>query len=95
MAKMAQPNRFDYDFLEDAIAQHSRPWVHGRRINAALRSTSVAPHPPTIVVHGKVSRPLARAYHVNLENSFRKVLAGNRTQCRFEFRLREKNPVCP
>jgi len=76
--------------LEDAIAQHQPPMVHGRRIKLRYAHQGGS-NPPTIVVHGNQTDSLPGAYKRYLENSFRKVLAVTGTPIRFEFRSSE-NP---
>jgi GTP-binding protein len=76
--------------LEDAIAQHQPPMVHGRRIKLRYAHQGGS-NPPTVVVHGNQTDSLPGAYKRYLENSFRRVLAVTGTPIRFEFRSSE-NP---
>lgn len=76
--------------LEDAIAQHQPPMVHGRRIKLRYAHQGGS-NPPVIVVHGNQTNALPGAYKRYLENTFRKVLAVTGSPIRFEFRSSE-NP---
>lgn len=71
--------------LEDAIAQHQPPMVHGRRIKLRYAHQGGS-NPPIIVVHGNQVGSLPGAYKRYLENTFRKVLKVVGSPIRFEFR---------
>lgn len=76
--------------LEDAVAQHQPPMVHGRRIKLRYAHQGGS-NPPVVVVHGNQTDALPGAYKRYLENTFRKVLKVNGSPIRFEFRSSE-NP---
>jgi len=76
--------------LEDAVAQHQPPMVHGRRIKLRYAHQGGS-NPPVIVVHGNQVDSLPGAYKRYLENTFRKVLKVVGSPIRFEFKSGE-NP---
>ncbi|GHD47717.1 GTP-binding protein [Marinobacter persicus] len=76
--------------LQDAVAQHQPPMVHGRRIKLRYAHQGGS-NPPVIVVHGNQVDALPGAYKRYLENTFRKVLKVVGSPIRFEFRSSE-NP---
>ncbi|MBB3191417.1 ribosome biogenesis GTPase Der [Halomonas cerina] len=78
------------NILQDAVAQHQPPLVHGRRIKLRMAHQGGA-NPPIIVVHGNQTGALPEAYKRYLTNTFRKVLKVRGTPMRFEFRS-GKNP---
>ena len=71
--------------LEDAVAQHQPPMVHGRRIKLRYAHQGGS-NPPIVVVHGNQVDSLPGAYKRYLENTFRKVLKVVGSPIRFEFR---------
>lgn len=76
--------------LQDAVAQHQPPMVHGRRIKLRFAHQGGS-NPPVIVVHGNQVDSLPGAYKRYLENTFRKVLKVVGSPIRFEFKSGE-NP---
>ena len=76
--------------LQDAVAQHQPPMVHGRRIKLRFAHQGGS-NPPVIVVHGNQVDALPGAYKRYLENTFRKVLKVVGSPIRFEFKSGE-NP---
>lgn len=76
--------------LQDAVAQHQPPMVHGRRIKLRFAHQGGS-NPPVIVVHGNQVGALPGAYKRYLENTFRKVLKVVGSPIRFEFKSGE-NP---
>lgn len=76
--------------LQDAVAQHQPPMVHGRRIKLRYAHQGGS-NPPVIVVHGNQTGALPGAYKRYLENTFRRVLKVTGSPIRFEFRSGE-NP---
>ncbi|SFR43081.1 GTP-binding protein [Marinobacter daqiaonensis] len=76
--------------LQDAVAQHQPPMVHGRRIKLRFAHQGGS-NPPVIVVHGNQTEALGGDYKRYLENTFRKVLKVKGSPIRFEFRSGE-NP---
>lgn len=79
--------------LQDAVAQHAPPMVHGRRIKLRMAHQGGS-NPPIIVVHGNQTGALPDAYRRYLTNTFRKVLKVRGTPMRFEFRSGD-NPYDP
>ncbi|TFH86997.1 ribosome biogenesis GTPase Der [Billgrantia azerbaijanica] len=71
--------------LQDAVAQHPPPLIHGRRIKLRMAHQGGS-NPPIIVVHGNQTQALPEAYKRYLTNTFRKVLKVKGTPIRFEFR---------
>lgn len=88
MAKW-QTNRLT-EILQDAVAQHQPPMIHGRRIKLRYAHQGGS-NPPIIVVHGNQTDALPGDYKRYMENTFRKVLKVTGTPIRFEFRSGE-NP---
>ncbi|KPQ27939.1 MAG: ribosome-associated GTPase EngA [Marinobacter excellens HL-55] len=76
--------------LQDAVAQHQPPMVHGRRIKLRYAHQGGS-NPPVVVVHGNQMDSLPGAYKRYLENTFRKVLKVVGSPIRFEFKSGE-NP---
>ncbi|MGC8120494.1 ribosome biogenesis GTPase Der [Marinobacter sp. VGCF2001] len=76
--------------LQDAVAQHQPPMVHGRRIKLRYAHQGGS-NPPVVVVHGNQVDSLPGAYKRYLENTFRKVLSVVGAPIRFEFKSGE-NP---
>jgi GTP-binding protein len=76
--------------LQDAVAQHQPPMVHGRRIKLRYAHQGGS-NPPVVVVHGNQVDSLPGAYKRYLENTFRKVLKVVGAPIRFEFKSGE-NP---
>ncbi|OZB20574.1 MAG: ribosome biogenesis GTPase Der [Marinobacter sp. 34-60-7] len=76
--------------LQDAVAQHQPPMVHGRRIKLRYAHQGGS-NPPVVVVHGNQVDSLPGAYKRYLENTFRKVLKVVGSPIRFEFKAGE-NP---
>ena len=71
--------------LEDAVAQHQPPMVHGRRIK--LRYAHSGGHnPPVIVVHGNQTDQVPNNYVRYLEKTFRQALDLQGTPIRIEFK---------
>jgi len=71
--------------LEDAIADHQPPLVHGRRIK--LRYAHQGGHnPPLIIIHGNQTESVPGAYRRYLENTFRDALKLEGTPVRIEFK---------
>ncbi|WNK20866.1 ribosome biogenesis GTPase Der [Halomonas piscis] len=79
--------------LQDAVAQHAPPMVHGRRIKLRMAHQGGS-NPPIIVIHGNQTGALPDAYRRYLTNTFRKVLKVRGTPMRFEFRSGD-NPYDP
>ncbi|MBE0485109.1 ribosome biogenesis GTPase Der [Marinobacter sp.] len=71
--------------LQDAVAQHQPPMVHGRRIKLRYAHQGGS-NPPVVVVHGNQVDSLPGAYKRYLENTFRKVLKVVGSPIRFEFK---------
>ncbi len=71
--------------LQDAVAQHPPPMVHGHRIKLryAHQGGSL---PPRVIVHGNQVEALPKDYRRYLENTYRKVLGVVGTPIRFEFK---------
>lgn len=76
--------------LEDAVADHEPPMVHGRRIKLRYAHAG-GQNPPLIVVHGNQTGKLPPSYHRYLEKVFRRELNLTGTPVRLEFRTGE-NP---
>ena len=71
--------------LEDAVADHPPPMIHGRRIK--LRYAHSGGHnPPIIVIHGNQIDEVPGSYHRYLEKTFRRVLELDGTPVKIEFR---------
>lgn len=76
--------------LEQALADHQPPLVHGRRIK--LRYAHAGGHnPPIIVIHGNQADDLPHAYKRYLANYFRHALKLQGTPVRIELK-ETKNP---
>ncbi|MFC6671670.1 ribosome biogenesis GTPase Der [Marinobacterium aestuariivivens] len=76
--------------LEDVVADHQPPMVHGRRIKMRYAHQGGS-NPPIIVVHGNQLDELPNSYKRYLQNKFTEVLGIRGTPVRFEFRVGE-NP---
>jgi GTP-binding protein len=76
--------------LQDAIADHQPPMVHGRRIKLRYAHAGGS-NPPIIVIHGNQVEALPDSYKKFLEKTFRKVLDMSGTPIRIELRSSE-NP---
>lgn len=76
--------------LEDIVADHQPPMVHGHRIKLRYAHQGGS-NPPVIVIHGNQTNRLPGSYKRYLENKFTKVLAIKGTPLRFEFKSSE-NP---
>lgn len=77
--------RFLTDILQGAVAGHSPPIHHGRRIKLRYAHQGGS-NPPIVVVHGSQTDQLPGSYQRYLENLYRKVLKVRGTPIRFEFR---------
>ncbi|OQW94521.1 MAG: ribosome biogenesis GTPase Der [Beggiatoa sp. IS2] len=78
------------DALQQAVADHPPPLIHGRRIK--LRYVHQAGHnPPLFIVHGNQVNEIPTVYERYLINTFRKKFALVGTPIRFEFKQGE-NP---
>jgi len=76
--------------LERALARHSPPLVHGRRIK--LRYVHLGgSNPPVFVVHGNQTAAVPEAYKKYLQHQFIKALKLEGTPVRLEFKTTE-NP---
>ncbi|MFT6310941.1 MAG: GTP-binding protein [Porticoccus sp.] len=76
--------------LQDAVADHQPPMVHGRRIKLRYAHAGGS-NPPIIVIHGNQVEALPDSYKKFLEKTFRKVLDMSGTPIRIELRSSE-NP---
>ena len=76
--------------LEDAVAEHQPPMVHGRRIKLRYAHQG-GKNPPIIVIHGNQTAQVPAAYQRYLMNRFRDVLDLRGTPLRIEFKSGE-NP---
>lgn len=76
--------------LEDIVADHQPPMVHGHRIKLRYAHQGGS-NPPVLVIHGNQTNRLPGSYKRYLENKFTKVLAIKGTPLRFEFKSSE-NP---
>ncbi|GGK79772.1 ribosome biogenesis GTPase Der [Amphritea balenae] len=76
--------------LEDVVADHQPPMVHGNRIKLRYAHQGGS-NPPVIVIHGNQTNSLPGSYKRYLENKFTKVLGIKGTPLRFEFKSSE-NP---
>lgn len=88
MKKLATPELTR--ILEDAVAQHQPPLVHGRRIKLRYAHQG-GKNPPLIIVHGNQVGSVPAAYKRYLINLFRKVFKLHGTPVRLEFKA-GKNP---
>lgn len=76
--------------LEQALAEHQPPLVHGRRIK--LRYAHQGGHyPPIIIIHGNQTEAVPETYRRYLSNTFRDALQLEGTPLRIEFKAGE-NP---
>jgi GTP-binding protein len=71
--------------LEDAVAEHQPPLVHGRRIKLRYAHQG-GKNPPIIVIHGNQTDEVPAAYQRYLMNRYRSVLKLSGTPMRIEFR---------
>ncbi len=76
--------------LEDAVAEHQPPLVHGRRIKLRYAHQG-GKNPPIIIIHGNQTADVPATYQRYLMNRFRGVLQLRGTPLRIEFRTGE-NP---
>ena len=76
--------------LEDAVAEHQPPLVHGRRIKLRYAHQG-GKNPPIIIIHGNQTADVPATYQRYLMNRFRSVLQLRGTPLRIEFRTGE-NP---
>ena len=70
--------------LEDAVASHAPPLVHGRRIKLRMAHPGGS-NPPVIVVHGNQTSDVPEHYRRYLENVYRRELKLVGTPLRIEF----------
>jgi len=70
--------------LEDAVASHPPPLVHGRRIKLRMAHPGGS-NPPVIVVHGNQTADVPEHYRRYLENVYRRELKLVGTPLRIEF----------
>lgn len=78
------------DCLEQAQINHPPPTIKGRRIKLRFAHLSSG-SPPYIVIHGKQTDALPKAYHRYLENTFRKHFKLKGMPIRLSFRS-DSNP---
>ena len=71
--------------LEDAVAEHPPPLVHGRRIKLRYAHQG-GKNPPVIVVHGNQTAEVPASYRRYLANRFRSVFVLRGTPLRVEFK---------
>jgi GTPase len=71
--------------LEDAVAEHQPPLVHGRRIKFRYAHLG-GKNPPRIIIHGNQTEATPNSYRRYLENTFRDVLKLHGTPIRIEFK---------
>ena len=71
--------------LEDAVAEHQPPLVHGRRIKFRYAHLG-GKNPPRIIIHGNQTAATPNSYRRYLENTFRDVLKLHGTPIRIEFK---------
>lgn len=76
--------------LEDAVADHQPPMVHGRRIKLRYAHQGGS-NPPLFIVHGNQTEQLPESYKRYLQNKFITVLNITGTPVRFDFKSGE-NP---
>ena len=76
--------------LEQAVAEHPPPLVHGRRIKLRYAHQG-GKNPPIIVIHGNQTEQVPDSYRRFLSNRFSAVLRLEGTPLRIEFRTGE-NP---
>ncbi len=71
--------------LEDAVAGHQPPLVHGRRIKFRYAHLG-GKNPPRIIIHGNQTAATPNSYKRYLENTFREVLKLHGTPIKIEFK---------
>jgi GTP-binding protein len=71
--------------LEDAVADHPPPLVHGRRIKFRYAHLG-GKNPPRIIIHGNQTDATPNSYRRYLENTFREVLKLKGTPVLIEFK---------
>lgn len=71
--------------LEDAVADHPPPLVHGRRIKFRYAHLG-GKNPPRIIIHGNQTAATPQSYRRYLENTFREVLKLKGTPVLVEFK---------
>jgi len=71
--------------LEDAVADHQPPLVHGRRIKFRYAHLG-GKNPPRIIIHGNQTDSTPNSYKRYLENTFREVLKLHGTPIFIEFK---------
>ncbi len=71
--------------LEDAVADHQPPLVHGRRIKFRYAHLG-GKNPPRIIIHGNQTDATPNSYKRYLENTFRDVLKLHGTPIVIEFK---------
>ncbi|MFW5451561.1 MAG: ribosome biogenesis GTPase Der [Methylophagaceae bacterium] len=71
--------------LEDAVADHQPPLVHGRRIKFRYAHLG-GKNPPRIIIHGNQTDATPNSYRRYLENTFRDVLKLHGTPVVIEFK---------
>lgn len=71
--------------LEDAVADHPPPLVHGRRIKFRYAHLG-GKNPPRIIIHGNQTDSTPNSYKRYLENTFRAVLKLHGTPIKIEFK---------
>jgi len=71
--------------LEDAVADHQPPLVHGRRIKFRYAHLG-GKNPPRIIIHGNQTDATPNSYKRYLENTFRDVLNLHGTPIVIEFK---------
>ena len=76
--------------LEDVVAEHQPPLVHGHRVKLRYAHLGGS-NPPLFIVHGNRTDALPKAYKRYLENKFIKMLKIRGTPVRFEFKTSD-NP---
>lgn len=76
--------------LEDAVADHPPPLVHGRRIKYRYAHLG-GKNPPRIIIHGNQTDATPQSYRRYLENFFRKALKLHGTPVVVEFKTSD-NP---
>ena len=85
--------------LEDAVADHPPPLVHGRRIKYRYAHLG-GKNPPRIIIHGNQTEATPDSYRRYLENFFRKSLRLDGTPVMIEFKtgdnpFRERRGISP
>ena len=79
--------------LEDAVASHQPPLIHGHSIKLRYAHQG-GQNPPLIVIHGKRIDQVPESYRRYLMNAFRKALNLRGTPLRIEFKAGD-NPFQP